>query len=279
MSGLYTSEAPYRGVAWVLLFGIMLFVCAPILFVVVTSFNERGIYLIRSGYRLSLHWYESLPKAFFSSFKVSLVVATASAAIALVPGIMAAFVIVRGRFPGKALLTNLFLSPLILPLIVLGVSYYRYFLVVFDLTGVSLLDSYWGFILAHAGFTWAYVVRAVVAGLQNFDLHLEEAAADLGAGRLYTTLRVTLPTIRPSIVAGMIFAFMISFDDVPVSLFLYGTTTTPLPIELMNYMSDNIDPYITAMSSLTVFFSVALMLVVERAVGLRRVVGLPEISR
>jgi putative spermidine/putrescine transport system permease protein len=73
----------------------------------------------------------------------------------------------------------------------------------------------------------------------------------------------------------MIFAFMISFDDVPVSLFLYGTDTTPLPIELMNYMSDSIDPYITAMSSITVLFSVVLMFVVERTVGLRRVIGLP----
>lgn len=270
--------ALHRGLVWVLLLLTVLFVCVPIVFVVVTSFNEKGIYLIRTGYQLSLRWYESLPKAFFSSFKVSLVVATASSAIALVPGIMAAFVIVRGQFPGKAMLTNLFLSPLILPLIVLGVSYYRYFLVVYDAAGVSLLDSYWGLILAHAGFTWAYVVRAVVAGLENFDLHLEEAAADLGAGRLYTTLRVTLPSIRPSIVAGTIFAFMISFDDVPVSLFLYSTRTTPLPIELMNYMSDNIDPYLTAMSSLTVFFSIALMVVVERTVGLRRFVGLREIS-
>jgi len=270
--------ALHRGLVWVLLLLTVLFVCVPIVFVVVTSFNEKGIYLIRTGYQLSLHWYESLPKAFFSSFKVSLVVATASSAIALVPGIMAAFVIVRGQFPGKAMLTNLFLSPLILPLIVLGVSYYRYFLVVYDAAGVSLLDSYWGLILAHAGFTWAYVVRAVVAGLENFDLHVEEAAADLGAGRLYPTLRVTLPSIRPSIVAGTIFAFMISFDDVPVSLFLYSTRTTPLPIELMNYMSDNIDPYLTAMSSLTVFFSIALMVVVERTVGLRRFVGLREIS-
>ena len=272
------SEALYRSIGRLLLLLTVLFVCVPIVFVVITSFNGKGIYLVRTGYQLSLHWYESLPKAFFSSFKVSLVVATASAAIALLPGIMAAFVIVRGRFPGKAILTNVFLSPLILPLIVLGVSYYRYFLLVYDSTGVSLLDSYWGLILAHAGFTWAYVVRAVVAGLQNFDLHLEEAAADLGAGRLYTTFRVTLPSIRPSIVAGMIFAFMISFDDVPVSLFLYGTKTTPLPIELMNYMSDSIDPYITAMSSLTVFFSIALMFIVERTIGLRRLVGLPEIS-
>jgi len=248
----------------------------PIVFVVVTSFNAKGIYLVRTGYQLSLHWYQSLPPAFLSSFKVSLIVATASAAIALVPGIAAAFIIVRSEVPGKAILTNLFLSPLILPLIVLGVSYYRYFLIAFDATGVSLLDSYWGLILAHAGFTWAYVVRAVIAGLQHFDPHLEEAAADLGAGRLYTTLRVTLPTIRPAIVAGAIFAFMISFDDVPVSLFLYGTETLPLPIQLMNYMSDTIDPYITAMSSVTVFFSIALMFIVERTVGLRRLVGLPE---
>ena len=272
------KSALYRAFVWVLLLVIVLFVCVPIVFVVVTSFNEKGLYFIRTGYTVSLHWYESLPKAFFTSFKVSLIVATLSAAIALAPGMMAAFAIVRGHFRGKAILTNLFLSPLILPLIVLGVSYYRYFLIVEDATGVSLVDSYWGLILSHAGFTWAYVVRAVVAGLQHFDPHLEEAAADLGASRLYTTLRVTLPTIRPSIVAGLIFAFMISFDDVPVSLFLYGTETTPLPIELMNYMSDSIDPYITAMSSLLVFFSIGFMLVVERTVGLRRLVGLPEIS-
>jgi putative spermidine/putrescine transport system permease protein len=269
----------YRSAMSLLLVTTVLFVCVPILFVVVTSFNQKGIYFIRTGYELSLHWYRSLPEEFFEAFKVSVVVATASAAIALPPGIMAAFLIVRGRFPGKAILTSLFLSPLILPLIVLGVSYYRYFLVLFDTTRLPLLDSYWGLILAHAGFTWAYVVRAVVAGLENFDPHLEEAAVDLGASRLYTTLRVTLPAIRPSIAAGAIFAFMISFDDVPVSLFLYGTDTTPLPIQLMNYMSDSIDPYITAMSTVTVLFSVVLMFVVERTVGLRRLVGLPEASR
>ncbi len=271
-----SSTAPRRATAALLLALTVVFVCVPIIFVVVTSFNEKGIYFLRTGYHVSAKWYTSLPSEFFAAFKVSLIVATASAAIALVPGILAAFVIVRGRFRGKAVLASLFLSPLILPLIVLGVSYYRYFLVLFDAVKLPLLDSYWGLIIAHAGFTWAYVVRAVVAGLQHFDPHLEEAAVDLGASRLYTTLRVTLPAIRPSIAAGAIFAFMISFDDVPVSLFLYGTETTPLPIQLMNYMSDSIDPYITAMSSITVLFSVALMLVVERTVGLRRLVGLPE---
>jgi len=269
-------DAFKRGFGGLILFAVVLFVCVPIIFVVVTSFNGKGIYLVRAGYQLSLHWYDSLPHGFFSSFKVSLVVATASAALSLPPGIMGGFILVRSNVPGKAVLSNLFLSPLILPLIVLGVSYYRYFLVIFDATGLPLLDSYWGLILAHAGFTWAYVVRAVVAGLQHFDPHLEEAAADLGASRLYTTLRVTLPAIRPSIAAGTIFAFMISFDDVPVSLFLYGTETTPLPIELMNYMSDNIDPYLTAMSTLTVLFSIVLMFIVEWTIGLRRLVGLPE---
>jgi putative spermidine/putrescine transport system permease protein len=265
----------YRALGWLLLALTTLFVCVPIAFVVVTSFNEKGIYFLRTGYSFSLHWYESLPKGFFSSFKVSIIVAVASALLALPPGIAAAFVIVRGHFPGKALLANLFLSPLILPLIVLGVSYYRYFIIIESSTGAPLLDSYTGLILAHAGFTWAYVIRAVVAGLQHFDRRLEEAAEDLGASPFYTMLHVTLPSIRPAIAAGMIFAFMISFDDVPVSLFLYGTDTTPLPIELMNYMSDSIDPYITAMSSITVLFSVVLMFVVERTVGLRRVIGLP----
>jgi len=270
-----TAIPPRRALSALLLAVGVAFVCVPIIFVVVTSFNEKGIYLLRTGYRFSWKWYASLPPEFFAAFKVSIVVATASAAIALIPGIMAAFAIVRGRFRGKSALASLFVSPLILPLIVLGVSYYRYFLVLFDALKLPLLDSYWGLIAAHAGFTWAYVVRAVVAGLQHFDPHLEEAAMDLGAGRLYTTLRVTLPAIRPSIAAGAIFAFMISFDDVPVSLFLYGTETTPLPIQLMNYMSDSIDPYITAMSSITVAFSVVLMFFVERTVGLRRLVGLP----
>jgi ABC-type glycerol-3-phosphate transport system permease component len=128
----------YRALGWLLLALTTLFVCVPIAFVVVTSFNEKGIYFLRTGYSFSLHWYESLPKGFFSSFKVSIIVAVASALLALPPGIAAAFVIVRGHFPGKALLANLFLSPLILPLIVLGVSYYRYFIIIESSTGAPL---------------------------------------------------------------------------------------------------------------------------------------------
>ncbi len=269
---------PGRALLALFLAAVIAFVCVPILFVLVTSFNAKGIFPIRSGFQLSFDWYRNLPAGFFRGFKISLIVASVSTAIAIGPGVMAAFVIVRGNFPGKQLVGNIFLSPLILPLIVLGVSFYRYFILVDDITGLPLLDSYWGLILAHAGFTWAYVIRAVVAGLQNFNPQLEEAATDLGAGRWYTLFRVTLPAIRPSIVAGVIFAFLISFDDVPVSLFLYGSDTTPLPIELMHYMEDNIDPYITAMSTLTVVFSVVLMLAVERTIGMRRLVGLPEES-
>jgi len=265
-----------RALLTVFLVSLVIFVCVPILFVLITSFNAKGIFPIRSGYEFSLQWYRGLPANFFRGFKISLIVGCASTLIAIGPGIMAAFAIARGSFRGKQLLGNIFLSPLVLPLIVLGVSFYRYFTLVSDFTGLPLLDSYWGLILAHAGFTWAYVIRAVVAGLENFDLELEHAAADLGAGLWYRLLHVTLPTIRPSIIGGVIFAFLISFDDVPVSLFLYGSETTPLPIELMNYMEDQIDPYITAMSTLTVAFSVALMLVVERTIGMRRLVGLPE---
>ena len=255
---------------------VVLFIATPVVFVVITALNEHGIFISRTGFSFSLKWFTSIPEQFVSAFVTSLIIACGAAIVAIPPGVIAGLALARGSFPGKEALSHILLSPLMIPLIVLGVSYYRAYLILWDVTGLSMLETYAGLILAHAGFTWAYVIRTVMAGLTNFSPNVEDAAIDLGASRTYTLLHVTLPIVRPAVIAGAIFAFLMSFDDVPVALFIYGPGTTPLAVELFNYIGQDINPYISAVSALVVLFSIVVMFLVDRLVGIRRFVGLPD---
>jgi putative spermidine/putrescine transport system permease protein len=240
------------------------FLVAPILVVVVVSFGDAQ-FLEFPPRRLSLRWYDlgEYPD-FVSAFWLSVVLAAATTAVATVVGTLGAFALVRHRFPGRALLSALVMAPLALPGLVTGIALLQFF----SLLGTE--PSFWRLLIGHVVVTVAYVVRSVGAVLVGFDRSLEEAARGLGAGAFAVTRLITLPLIKPGVVAGAIFAFILSFDNVVVSIFLTTPRLVPLPIQIYNYVESSARPIVASVSTLQIAVILVLVLVAERLVGLSR---------
>ncbi|MCL6639948.1 MAG: ABC transporter permease [Candidatus Rokubacteria bacterium] len=219
---------------------------------------------------VSLRWFQKFlaSRDFMEALRLSLVVAAVVAALATALGATAALALARGRLPGARLLTVAFLSPLMLPAILTGLGLFQLFV---------LLDAgrpLWGLVAGHVLVTIPYVIRTTLAVLANFDRSLEEAARNLGATPARTFFEVTLPLIRPGVLAGAIFAFIVSFDQFPVSLFLVSPGQETLPITLFNYLKYDLDGTIAAASMVSILLSVLVVLVLDRTVGLRASVTL-----
>jgi len=243
---------------------LYLFLLAPIVIVFVVSFDTRP-YLSFPPESLSLASYRLVlqNEAFLHAFRISMGVGLAAAALALAAGTGVALALRRpGR--GNGLLGWLFVSPLLVPNIVLGVA------LLLVLSVLGLLDSWAGLVLAHTGITLPYVVRTVSMGLRAVDPRCEEAARTLGASPATVFRRITLPLIAPGVVAGGVIAFLISFDEAVISLFITGTRTSTLPVEVYRYIEYRTDPQVAALSVLLILVSVVAVVVVERLLGLRK---------
>jgi putative spermidine/putrescine transport system permease protein len=244
------------------------FLVAPILVVVVVSFGDAA-FLEFPPRRLSLRWYRDLGEYpdFLASFWLSLGLAAATAAAATVLGTLGAFALARHRFVGRELLSALVMAPVVLPGLVTGIALLQFF---------SLFrtePSFWRLFLGHVVVTVPYVVRSVGAVLVGLDRSLEDAARGLGASRWTATRLVTLPLIRPGLIAGALFAFILSFDNVVVSIFLTTPRLVPLPIQIYNYVESSARPIIASISTLQVALIVGLMILAERFVGFSRYVA------
>jgi ABC-type spermidine/putrescine transport system permease subunit II len=187
----------------------------------------------------------------------------ATALLALSLGVPLAFSLARGRFPGRAVIDRLALSPLVVPTIILSVGLYGLF------AKLKLIGDWYGLVLAHTVLALPFVVLVVVAGLRDFDRALEQAAEGLGASRARTLLRVTLPLLRPSLVSAGLLAFITSFDELVVALFLAGPNMT-LPKKMFDNILMEIDPTIAAVSVMQILLvSVVLVLIGRFGRGLR----------
>jgi putative spermidine/putrescine transport system permease protein len=247
---------------------IYAFLVAPILVVIVVSFGDAPFLQFPPG-RLSLRWYTSLGEYpdFLASFGLSLVLAATSAGAATVVGTMGAFALARHRFRGRALLSALVMAPLVLPGLITGIALLQFF---------SLFrtePSFFRLFVGHLIVTVPYVVRSVGAVLVGFDTTLEEAARGLGAGPVTATRLITLPLIKPGLIAGALFAFILSFDNVVVSIFLTTPRLVPLPIQIYNYVESSARPIIASVSTLQIVVIVVLVVVAEKLVGFSRYVG------
>jgi putative spermidine/putrescine transport system permease protein len=248
------------------------FLLAPVIIVVVSSFNADPA-LTFPPQHFTTNWYWLIKPTFLDALEVSLVTATLTAMVSILFGVPAALALCRGRFPGRTALNSICLSPLMVPALVTGVAIYQFSLSLWDLTGLAIGGTIMGLVCGHLTFGIPFVIRAVIAGHARFDRALEEAAQNLGASPLVTLWRVTMPTLRPSIVSGGIFAFLMSMDDVPVALFMGGGSATTLPIRIFTSIEFDFSGDIMAVSALVVAVSVALMVVLDRAVGLELFFG------
>jgi putative spermidine/putrescine transport system permease protein len=260
------------GMAWLLYpvtALVMVFVLAPLAVVVAMSLSGTA-FAVFPPRQISLVWYGRVLQDpdFLSSLWLSTALAAGATAGAMAIGLPAAFALTRFILPGREALRLLLLSPLIFPILVTGVALLRLF-------------SDWGsnnvplnLLIGHILVTTPYVVRTVAASLLLADLSLEEAARTLGAGRFRTFRRVTVPQIAPGLAAGALFAFMVSFDNYPMSMWLADAANLPMPMLVYRMVGSIFTPAVPAMSTLLILFAFAAVLVMERLVGLRRAMAM-----
>jgi len=242
------------------------FLLAPLVVVVIASFNSAD-FLSFPPRGFSLRWYRALweSEVWGDSFRLSLLLTAVVTPLALLIGTLAAYALVRYSFPGKGLVATLVMAPLVMPQIVLGIALLNY------MSGLGLVGSLTGLILGHLVVTLPFTVRLVSISVHNLDPALERAAENLGATPLQTFWRVTLPLLRPGIVAGAIFAAIISFGELAVTLLIAGARTTTLPLRIFNYTEYNFDPTINAVSTIFVALALVLIIVLDRLIGLVRI--------
>jgi len=209
---------------------------------------------------------------FADGFVTSLEVGLLAMAGGLVLGIPASLGLARLEFRGKELATTLLTAPLIVPGIVIGTALFLSFVELELLTELPLVGSVVGLALGHILITIPWTVRLITAGLAGFDRAIEEAAMNLGADRWTTLVKVTLPMIRPAIVAAALFSFVVSFENLEISLFLVAPGETTLPIAILQYVEWKIDPTIAAVSLVQIAIIAAGLLLSNRFVRLSQVV-------
>ncbi len=216
----------------------------------------------------SFQWYFKIPAAQFHALGLSFLLGGAATLGACLVGIPAALGIVRSNLPLKTLISALFRAPLQIPAIVTGIAFLQLYFLVGDATGLYAQGTFLGLYLGHFFVATPYVIGTVTAILQRFDNRLEEAALSLGASRWRTFRRVTLPVIMPGVYAGALYSFMVSFGDVPISIFLTAPGFTTYPVELFYGLENDFDPSILASASLVIFFCLIVLLGMQKLVGL-----------
>jgi putative spermidine/putrescine transport system permease protein len=255
-------NSPLALVFHVLFLGFLL---APILIVCAVAFTPEG-YLSLPTNGVSLRWFYAIGDnpEFVRAFRDSLLLGALSSTVAVAFSIPAALAIARHQFPGREVMTALFLSPLMVPHIVLGIAFLRF------LTQIGLGGTFTGLVLSHVVIIIPFALRLILASSTGMDRSIENAAASLGASSFTTFRRVTLPLILPGVASGWVLAFINSFDEVTMTVFIASPETTTLPVRLFLYIQDNIDPLVAAVSAALIFMTVAAMLVLDRLYGLER---------
>jgi putative spermidine/putrescine transport system permease protein len=252
-----------------LLAAAVLFLVVPVIVSVVLSFDDRSFLGSFPPTKFSLRWYRSFldNPAYLDGLFNSLKIAALSTLISTVAGAAAAYALAEARFPGRDALETLFLSPKFVPTVVVGFSILGF------ASAIGVFDPFTRLIMGHVIITIPFTVRATLAALVGIRRSVVEAAISLGAPPWRAFLDVTLPLARTGIVAGALMAFVLSFDEVAVSLFLSDAFTQTLPIALVAEMRANLNLTVAAVSTIFAAGTVLVVLFLDRAVGLDRVVG------
>ena len=249
-----------------------IFLLAPLVVVVGTSLNGPTE-TVEASFRfppenLSLYWYANIPASQFDALTLSLVLAVVTAFFSCLLGVPAALGLVRGNMPGKEFISAVFRAPLQIPSVVTGIAFLQLFFLIGDATGVYWQGTLLGLTIAHVFVATPYVIGTVVPILHRFDVRLEEAAIIHGASPMRVFFRVTLPVIMPGVYAGALYAFMVSFQDVPIAIFLTGPGSVTYPVEIFFALETDFQPSLMASSTLVILGSFLMMLVVQKFVGL-----------
>ena len=248
---------------------VIFFLAAPTFFIVPVSFTEEG-FLSWPPKGFSLQWYEALVaelSPYPAAFGRSVIIALFAGFFAMLVGVPAAFMLVRKQFFGKGAVFAFLVSPIITPHIILAISLFYLF------AKLHLIGTYLGLILGHTVVTMPYVIVTVMAVIKNYDLRLDQAAWTLGAGKLQTLRFVTFPIIKGGLIAAFMFAFIISFDELTMAIYLTGGEFATLPKQMWVDAVMRVNPTLAAVSTVMLVFMSAIILVSEylRRRSLRRI--------
>ena len=234
------------------------FLVAPIISNIPLSFNE-GSFLSYPMTGFSMQWYKKVlePTPWLFAVKNSMLIAIGATILATVLGTMAAYGLSIAKFPGRAIILGILISPLVVPMIIVALGMYFLF------ARIGLSGTFTGMILAHAAIGAPYVVISVSASLVGFDSRLVRASQSLGARPLTTFRTVTLPLVAPGVISGALFAFITSFDEVIIAMFIASPAQFTLPRQLFSGLRDQLDPSIIAAATLIILFTTALLLFYE----------------
>jgi putative spermidine/putrescine transport system permease protein len=244
------------------------FLLAPVLLVIPMSLSaDNTLTWPPSGW--SLRWFRALlaEPALVTAFANSALLATIVTVLSLAAGLPAALALSRSQFRGREAITTMLTLPLLLPSVVLGLA----LLIIF--VGRGLVGSWAGLMAAHLLVTLPYSVRVLMTAAATLPPSVEDAAASLGASPARVLWRVTLPLMGKGVVAAAAISFLISFDEVVISLFVVGPQLNTLPVALFHYVEARTDPLVAAVSALMILLTLTVVVVLERALGLKRTVG------
>jgi putative spermidine/putrescine transport system permease protein len=245
---------------------VVAFMLAPLVVVCLVAFTPTDTLAVPWG-AYSLRWFRAVfdHGDLVQSFWNSLVVAALAATFSVLLAIPAGLAIARHDFPGRQAINGLLMSPLIVPHLVLGVAMLRLFALL-DVRGSSLWLT-----LAHVVIVMPYALRLMVAALAGMDGSVEHAAQSLGASRWTVFRRITLPLMLPGVTGGWMLAFINSFDEVTMSIFITNPQTVTLPVRMYMLATESVDPMMAAVSALIVALTAAVMLLLDRLYGLDKV--------
>ena len=251
----------------------LLYILTPLIFVTWLAFFYQEIPSFPpEGY--SLRWFAAIldQRKFVDGFSLSFQVGVIATLAGLALAVPAALCLDRFKFRLRGPLSNLLLMPLVVPGVVLGTAMYVFHVEVENGLDIDVIGTFYALVCGHIVIVIPWVVRLVTASLAGLDRTTEEAAQNLGANAWVTFWRITLPAIRPGIVAGALFGFVTSFGNLEMSLFLVGPGRTTLPIVILQYLEWKIDPTIAAVSVVQILLIAVAMLVTDHYVKLARVI-------
>ncbi len=242
------------------------FILAPLAVVVAVAFTDKG-YISFPTDGLSLRWFKAILDAteIKNAFWFSAQLGLASASIAIVLAVPAALAITRYRFPGREALMAFFMSPLMIPHVVLGAAFLRFF----NIAGLS--GSFFWLMLTHVICIMPYALRMVLAAATGMSREIEHAGASLGASRTTVFFRITVPLLMAGIAGGWMLSFIQSFDELTMTVFVATPGTMTLPVAMYNHIAQTIDPLVTSVSTVLIVGTLVLMVILDRLVGLEKV--------
>ena len=244
----------------------IIFILTPLVVIVLISFTNKG-YISLDITDLSFKWYDAIFNnlEFITAFQVSVYLGVLSASLASCMAIPTGLAIAKHQFKGKESINALLLSPLMIPHIVLGIAFIKFFSV------LNIAGTFLGLVLAHTLLVMPYALRLVLSVIYSLDRNLDNAALSLGADRLKIFMRITFPLIIPGFASAWLISFIQSFDELTMSIFLTSAQEVTLPVRMYLYIEESIDPLILSISSLVILAVFLLMLIIDRFFGLEKI--------